>query len=65
MKKDKKGKLVLSIIALIGGISVATVRLMNPDMTETRLFLEFWWLWTAILAVGALAFFITEAPPRK
>lgn len=36
------------IILVIGGI---IIRLKNPDMTETRLLIEFWPYWTGVVLV--------------
>lgn len=37
------------IIAAIG--ATIYVRLSHPDMTETRLFIDFWYVWLAVVAV--------------
>lgn len=32
-------------------IVVAIVRLKNPAMTETQLFLSYWWLWLILILI--------------
>lgn len=44
--------LVVVIIVMMG------VRLANPDMTETRLLLTYWWLWLIIIAVMLLTLWL-------
>jgi TRAP-type C4-dicarboxylate transport system permease small subunit len=41
------------ILALIFGIQIA-LRLTNPDMSETRFFIEFWYLHLPSISLGLL-----------
>lgn len=34
-----------------GGVQ-AWLRLSNPDMTNTRLFMTYWWLWALMVGVA-------------
>jgi len=49
--------LYFTILALCF-IATLVIRLMNPDMTETRLFIEFWEIWIGMIAIMGLGYFI-------
>ena len=40
--------------ALIATVSIV-VRLKNPELTETQLFLKFWKLWTCLIVLALIA----------
>ena len=48
-------KLGVLICALL--VSLA-LRILNPEMTEMQLLLEFWWVWLIILLAGVLTVLI-------
>lgn len=39
------------VLILVGFVALLMIRFTNPDMTETRLFIEYWYDWIAIIAV--------------
>lgn len=45
-----------SVLILASAVISIYLRLANPDMTEIRLFINFWWAWAfvAICAVSGL-----------
>lgn len=48
--RKMKHALGLALI-LIGFVALLMIRFTNPDMTETRLFMEYWYAWITIIAV--------------
>ena len=55
--------IMLSIIilsAIVIGIFTLVIRLKNPEMTETQLFLENWKIYLGLLVVVFVVRFITE-----
>ena len=46
---------IFAVICLLGAIVIMmTIRLTHPDMSETRLFLEFWPAWLVVVVLACL-----------
>ena len=45
-KRD--GAIAIACLVVVFLVIVA-VRVSNPEMTETQLFMTFWWLWLALV----------------
>ena len=48
-------------LAIIGQIAI---RIANPDMSETRLFVNFWWYWLITLTVCFLGLALSSKVER-
>lgn len=51
------------IWSLLTGITIIYIHLANPDMTETRLFLNFWWVWIIIIVAGIITVTVERKEP--
>jgi len=45
-------------IAFVLGIASMAIRLSHPELTETQLFLDYWWMMLAT-GLAALGYFVT------
>lgn len=50
--------LMCAAIALIIVGQIAC-RIANPDASETRLFLDYWWLWTSAFLIAFIGIWLT------
>ena len=59
-----KGEEMKEFVGIVGGIVIVVIvfyiRFTHIDMTETRLFVEFWPIWVAMLIFGALWAFLLD-----
>ena len=54
-------KIIAGLATIVGIGVIAFVRFRNPTMTETQLFITFWWLWLSLVCM----FILIAAAPRK
>ena len=47
-------KIIAGLATIVGIGVIAFVRFRNPTMTETQLFITFWWLWLSLVCMFIL-----------
>lgn len=53
--------IILSMFFIVQFITAAYIRFDNPDMNETRLFIEFWHVWSLMIVCSFVALFLFPA----
>jgi hypothetical protein len=55
------------IVFLSFASSITYLRFKNPQMTETELLINFWWVWLALVATCCVYYFLVSmaAPNNK
>lgn len=48
---SKRDGVIAGICLAVVFLVMVVVRFSNPSMTETQLFMTFWWLWLALVGV--------------
>lgn len=66
--RDMLGFIVRGIallVALVTAMIFMVLRFQNPDMTETRLFLEYWPVMVPLIIVACVAFVVSTVLDAK
>lgn len=58
MNKNKLREFLGWVCIAFGALASFVVRFLNPDMTQTRLLINFWWLWVGVLCLNIIGFFL-------